>query len=173
MARISMISYENADKQIRDAMDEHQAQGYRMTNMKRTLLHSLTAFASLEDGFYTLQKRLETFLDKRTVAFFAYAISAEDDCIVCSTYFKNILDKWEIDFRNFAFTETEQLLITLGREIVSGKGHVSDGILDQLQEKFDEVQIVELVSFASMMVANNLFNNVLQVESELLTEASE
>lgn len=168
MARISMITYENADDYIRKAMDDHEAKGYRITNMKRTLLHSLTAFTSLEDGFYSLQKRLETFLDKRTVAFFAYAISTEDECIVCSAYFKNILDQWGIDFQHFTFTETEQLLIVLGREIVSGKGHVSDTILDQLQERFDEIQIVELVSFASMMVANNLFNNVLQIDSELL-----
>ena len=45
-------------------MDQHVAQGYRITNMKKTLLHSITAFQSLEDGFYRLQEQLEKFLEE-------------------------------------------------------------------------------------------------------------
>ena len=74
MAGISLISYEDASDEVKRVMDEHQQKGYRITNMKRTLLHSVTAFQSLEDGFYSLQERLETFLDSRTVAFYGYAI---------------------------------------------------------------------------------------------------
>ncbi len=77
MANISLIDYETASEEVKQVWTEHEKKGYRITNMKRTLLHSITAFQSLEDGFYSLQERLETFLDKRAVAFFAYAISQE------------------------------------------------------------------------------------------------
>lgn len=168
MARISLISYNQADDTVKKVMDGHEAKGYRITNMKKTLLHSVTAFQSLEDGVYNLQEKLEEFLDKRTVVFFGYAVSTEDECIVCSTYFAKILEDWGIDFSTFAFTKTEELLITLGRQIVNNKGKVSGEILDQLQEQFNEKEIVEIVAFATMIVANNLFNNILDVESELL-----
>lgn len=168
MARISLISYDQADKEVQQVMDEHVAKGYRITNMKKTLLHSITSFQSLEDGFYNLQERLETFLDGQTIMFFAYAISTQDDCIVCSLYFKKLLDDAGLDINTFAFTDEQNLLIQLGREIVNNKGHVSDELLDQLVERYTEQQVVEIVSFATLMIANNLFNNVLQVKSELL-----
>lgn len=168
MARISLVSYDQADDTVKQVMDGHEAKGYRITNMKRTLLHSVTAFQSLEDGVYNLQEKLEEFLDQRTVVFFGYAVSTEDECIVCSTYFAKILESWGIDFSTFAFTETEELLIALARQIVNNKGKVSGEILDQLQAKFNEKEIVEIVAFAVMIVANNLFNNILDVESELL-----
>ena len=165
MAGISLISYEDASDEVKRVMDEHQQKGYRITNMKRTLLHSVTAFQSLEDGFYSLQERLE---DSRTVAFYGYAISTENDCIVCSTYFKKLLDDAGIAFEDFVFTDTEEFLISLGREIVDTKGLISRETREELLRRFDEQQVVELVSFASMMIANNLFNNVLAVQSELL-----
>lgn len=168
MGRISLISYETADEHVKQVMDEHVAKGYRITNMKRTLLHSVTAFQSLEDGFYVLQERLEKFLDSRAVAFFAYAISTQNDCIVCSTYFKKILDDRGISFDDFSFTETERFLVKLGRELVDTKGLISDETRSELLERFTEPQAVELTAFATMMVANNWFNNILDVQSELL-----
>ena len=102
------------------------------------------------------------------MAFYGYAISTENDCIVCSTYFKKLLDDAGIAFEDFAFTDTEEFLISLGREIVDTKGLISRETREELLRRFDEQQVVELVSFASMMIANNLFNNVLAVQSELL-----
>ncbi|MBQ9882323.1 MAG: hypothetical protein IJM42_06935 [Synergistes sp.] len=168
MARISLVSYENAGADVRAVMDGHEAKGYRITNMKRTLLHSVLSFQSLEDGFYNMQERLAEFLDARAIMFFAYAISTEDDCIVCSLYFQDLLEQNKIDINNFKFSETEELLMSYGRQIVKTKGNgVSSELLDKLQERFSEAQLVEITTFAVMMIANNLFNNALKVESEL------
>lgn len=168
MARISLITDDIASEAVKKEIKEHEAKGYRITNMKRTLLHSVTAFRSLENGVYDLQEKLETFLDKRAVVFFGYAISTTDDCIVCSTYFRKILEDWKINFDEFSFTDTEDLLIKIGRQIAENKGNVEEELLDELQKSFTEEQVVDLVAFAVMIVANNLFNNALDVQSELL-----
>ncbi len=168
MAAISLIDYETASDEVKEVWTGHEKKGYRITNMKRTLLHSITAFQSLEDGVYNLQENLETFLDKRTVVFFGYAVSLEDDCIVCSTYFAKILETWGIDFETFSFTDTEDLLIKAGREIANRKGYLTEETRAELLAKFDEKQVVEIVAFAVMIVANNFFNNALDVKSELL-----
>lgn len=168
MARISLITDEIASEAVKREMEEHAAKGYRITNMKRTLLHSIPAFRSLECGVYDMQEKLETFLDKRTVVFFGYAISTTDECIVCSTYFRKILEDWKIDFDDFAFTDTEELLMKLGGQIAGNKGNVEEELLDELQQSFSEEQVVDLVAFAVMIIANNLFNNTLDVQSELL-----
>lgn len=170
MSRISKIEYEYADENVKKVMDQHVAQGYRITNMKKTLLHSITAFQSLEDGFYRLQEQLEKFLEARTMTIFGYAISSNDDCLVCSAYFNKLLKDQGIDYATFSFTEKEAVLIQFAQELVNHKGHVSDEVLDQLQEQFDEQQIVEITSFAALLVANNFFNNALQVNSELLMD---
>ncbi len=91
-----------------------------------------------------------------------------DDCLVCSTYFNNILEQWGIDFETFAFTETEDLLIRVGREIAGRKGYLTEETRAELSEKYDEQQVVEIVSFAVVLIANNFFNNALDVQSELL-----
>lgn len=172
MGRISLVSYEQADDKVRKVMDDHTARGYRITNMKKTLLHSVTSFRSLEDGFYDLQEALVEFLGQQAVEIFGYAISSNDDCIVCSAYFQKILTDRGIDFETFAFTETESLLIEFAKAMVNQKGHVPSEVLDELQKHFNEQQMVEITSFAAMLVANNFFNNALQVESELLPDSS-
>ena len=58
--------------------------------------------------------------------------------------------------------------MSYGRQIVKTKGNgVSSELLDKLQERFNEAQLVEITTVAVMMIANNLFNNALKVESEL------
>ncbi len=165
---ISLINFDTASEEVKKVWTEHENRGYRMTNMKRTLLHSVTAFRSLEDGYYGLQESLETFLDQKTVVFFGYAVSLANDCVVCEAYFKNILDAWDVDFDTHSFNETEELLIKAGRELAANKGYLSEETRAALSARFDEKQVVELISFAVMMTASNFFNNALDVQSELL-----
>lgn len=164
MAIVSRIDLTNISSEVRDVIEGHKAKGYRITNMKETLLHSVTSFQSLEDGVYNLQEELEKYLDKRTVVIFGYAISSNDDCIICSNYFKKILIDNGIDYNTFEFSDDELLLIQFAKEFVESKAHVSDGVLDKLGKRFDEKQLVEITSFAALLVANNYFNNALRVE---------
>ena len=164
MSVVSRIGLSNISNEVKEVIEGHKAKGYRITNMKETLLHSVTSFQSLEDGVYNLQEELEKYLDKRTVVIFGYAISSNDDCIICSNYFKKILLDNGIDYATFEFSDDELLLIQYGKEFVENKAHVSDEILNKLRSRFNEKQLVEITSFAALLVANNYFNNALRVE---------
>ncbi len=76
MPHIPMIDYDTAPQHIRAAHDaEVEARG-RMTNMKRTLLHSPEAHRIYAEWF-TLRAELNGVLDDRAVQVFCKAISEE------------------------------------------------------------------------------------------------
>ena len=84
MPRIRPVEYEEATPAVRAAHDEVVHEHGRITNMKRTLLHSLPAFHALME-WYALRDTVQPFLGDRLTNLFAHAISSENDCLVCST----------------------------------------------------------------------------------------
>ena len=87
MSYISKIDLSTAPQEIRAAVDNHLAQGYQLTNEKLTLLHNVTAFHTLEESSYELDRELQRLIGKRAADFYEYAISLQNDCLVCSAYF--------------------------------------------------------------------------------------
>lgn len=163
MAYISQVEYETASEEVKEQIDYQIREHGRITNMKLTLLHSLPAYHALMEWF-PLEETIEAFLGERAVNFFCYAISTENDCLVCSTFFKKILDDLEIDFKSFDFTEEEDLLIRYGRAIVKDANHVPPEIFDGLKKHWNEEQIVAITAFATIMIATNLINKTLDVK---------
>ena len=167
MPRISKIDLNNASPEVREAVDAHLSEGYRLTNEKLTLLHNVTAFNALEAQSYALDRELQRFVGKRAADFFEYAISLENDCLVCSRYFGKLLRQNGIeDFEHFAFTDEEQLLIDYGRAMARDPKHIPDALFDQLRSTFSEETIVVATAMGVFMIANNVFNDALQVEPE-------
>lgn len=162
MPYISMIDYETASDEIRTAHNEHAKIG-RITNMKRTLLHSVPAFKALME-WYTLRDGAAKFLSPLDINFFCYAISAQNDCMICSTFFRKILRDENIDFERFAFNPLEQVLVDYGRAMVTDPKGIGDEIFNKLKQHFNEEQIVLLTAFGAIMIATNLINNTLKVE---------
>lgn len=163
MAYISQLPYENAAQAERERIDRLMEGNGRLTNMKLTLLHSEPAFHALME-WYSLERELEKFLPQRTINFFSYAISNENDCLICNTFFKQILVDAGIDFDHFEFTQEEQVLIDYGRAIVQDANHIPPRIFDSLKARWNEEQIVAITAFAAIMIATNLINKTLQVE---------
>lgn len=163
MAYISQVEYETASEEVKKEIDKQIKEHGRITNMKLTLLHSLPAFHALMEWF-PLEETIEKFLGERAVNFFCYAISTENDCLVCGTFFQKILDDLEIDFETFDFTEEEKLLIQYGRAIVQDANHVPAELFDEMKKHWDEEQIVAITAFATIMIATNLINKVLDVQ---------
>lgn len=163
MAYISQVTYENASDAVKYEIDKQIREHGKITNMKLTLLHSLPAYHALMEWF-PLEETIEAFLGERAVNFFCYAISTENDCFLCSTYFQKILDDLNIDFDSFEFTDEERVLIDYGRAIVIDANHVPPQIFNRLKKYWNEGQIVAITGFATIMIATNLINKVLQVE---------
>lgn len=163
MAYLSKVDYETAPEKVKQAIDEQIRDHGKITNMKLTLLHSLPAYHALMEWF-PLEETIEAFLGERAVNFFCYAISTENDCLLCSVFFKKILDEEGIDFANFSFTPEEQVLIDYGRSIVTDANNIDPAIFDRLKSFWNEEQIVAITAFATIMIATNLINKTLQIE---------
>lgn len=163
MARISQLKYENADNETKKVIDDWVKQHGPLTNMKETLIHSIPAFHALMEWF-PLEAEIESFLGERAVNFFCYAISTENDCLLCSVFFKRILDDEGIDFRTFDFTDEERALIAYGQAIVKDANAIPDAVFDELKKYWNEKQIVSITAFATIMIATNIINKSLKIE---------
>src|SRR3990170_4315859 len=163
MPRIPPLDTETAPPDARAAADAHVRGHARMTNMKRTLLHSLPAFHALME-WYPLRDTVQPFLGERLTTLFAHAISAETDCLICSTFFRRILIESGENPDQFALDEREKLVVEFGRQLAKPFARVPDGLFTRLAAAFTEEQIVALTAFAALMVATNIFNNALDVD---------
>jgi len=167
MPRIAPVNLTDLPPEAQAAVDEHLRQGYRLTNEKLTLLHNVSAFEALEAQSYAVDRELQRLVGKRAADFFEYAISVENDCIVCTTYFGKLLRSLGIEnFEDFAFTPEEELMIEYGRAIAKNPKQIPYELFERLRAAFDEESLVVITTMAVFMIANNVFNDALQVEPE-------
>ncbi len=130
--------------------------------MKRTLLNSVPAFNALME-WYTLRDEAAKFLTLLDINFFCYAISAQNDCLICSTFFRKILKDEQIDFENFEFSPFQQTLVDFGRAMVTNPREIGDDIFNRLKLSLNDEQIVLLTAFGAIMIATNLINTTLKI----------
>src|SRR5947207_2714515 len=161
MPRIIPLEHEEAAGEVRKAFDEGIAKWGRMTNMKRTLLHSLPAYRALMH-WYPLFDTVKAFVGERLAIIFAHAISAESDCLICTTYMRRLLIDWGENPDALNLDEKGQTIVAFGRAIVSPGHRVPDDVYAKVATYFNQEQIVALTAFAGLMVATNIINNVLQ-----------
>ena len=169
MPRISTIDPVTSSSEVKAAITDHLQRGYRLTNEKLTLLHNVTAFNALEVQSYAVDRELQRLVGERAADLFEYAISVQNDCIVCTTYFRKLLMSMGItDPEQFGFTEKEKLMIAYGRAVAKNPKQIPDEIFEQLRAVFDEETIIVMTTMAVFMIANNVFNDALQVEPEAI-----
>jgi hypothetical protein len=163
MPRIAPIEYEQATGEVRATFEQGLARYGRMTNMKRTLLHSLPSYHALME-WYPLFDTIKPFLGERLAIIFSHAISVESDCLICTTFMRRILIDWGENPNDLRLDEKGEALVAFGRAVTRPGNRVPDDLYRQIAGYFNDEQIVALTSFASLMVATNIVNNVLEVE---------
>jgi alkylhydroperoxidase family enzyme len=160
---VPQIDYETASPEIRAAHDDHIRRHARITNMKRTLLNSLPAFHALME-WYPLRDTVQPFLGARLTVLFAHAISAETDCLICSTFFRRILIEEGQDPDRLELDEREEAVVDYGRRLARSPFRVPPAAYDRVAVHFDAGQMTALTAFGAIMVATNVFNNALEVD---------
>jgi alkylhydroperoxidase family enzyme len=163
MPRIAPLDSEAARPDARAAAEAPVRNHARMTNMKRTLLHSLPAFRALME-WYPLRDSVQPFLGERLTTLFAHAISAETDCLICSTFFRRMLIQTGDNPDRLKLDERDTAVIDFGRALSLSPFKVPEEVYRRLQTYFDSAQIVALTAFGAMMVATNVVNNALEVD---------
>ena len=79
MPRIPPLEREQLTGEARSTFDRELARFGRLTNMKRTLLHSPAAYHALMQ-WYPLFDVIREFLGEKLAIVFAHSISSESDC---------------------------------------------------------------------------------------------
>jgi alkylhydroperoxidase family enzyme len=153
---------EHAPPDARAAADDHAAHVGRITNMKRTLLHSVPAFRALMT-WYDLRDTVRPFLGERLTTIFAHAVSTETDCLICSTFFRRILIDSGEDPDHLALSAEEADVVAFGRALAEGRHRVPDALFAPLRARYTDEQLVALTAFGALMVATNVVNNALGV----------
>ena len=160
--RIEPLIEDRAQPEARELAAAHLATGSRMTNMKWTAAHSPAALRMLLE-WYPLHDRVAAFLGERRAQLFCHAISAQNDCLICSTFFRRLLIDAGEDPDALQLDELDELMVELGRQLARDPHGVGDDLFARLAARFDEVQIVDLIAFGAIMVATNVFNDALGV----------
>lgn len=163
MARIPPLDLPSAPPAAKDAAAEHASRHARITNMKRTLLHSVPAFHALME-WYPLRDEVQPFLGERLTTLYSHAISSETACLICSTFFRRILIETGENPDRLSLDERETAVIEFGRCLAVSPFRVADSVYRKLETYFEPSQIVALTAFGALMVATNVINNALEVE---------
>jgi alkylhydroperoxidase family enzyme len=163
MPRIPPLENDAASPETRAAADAHVRNHARMTNMKRTLLHSLPAFRALME-WYPLRDTVQPFLGERLTTLFAHAISAETDCLICSTFFRRMLIQTGDNPDRLKLDERETAVIEFGRALAVSPFKVPEEAYRKIETHFEPAQIVSLTAFGALMVATNVVNNALDID---------
>lgn len=163
MPRITPLERDDAPPEIQARYDDQTRAHGRVTNMKRTLGREPIAFDALMT-WYPLRDRVASFLGDRDTYIFAHAISTENDCLICSTFFRRIFIDAGESPESWAPTARQQMLIDFGRLLASDPHGVDDALYALLSEAFSPDEIVALTAFGAIMIATNVFNDALQVD---------
>lgn len=163
MARVSPLSPAEAPDDSRAELERQIAAHGRVTNMKCTLARSPAALAALMQ-WYPLYDAVLPILGPRATTLFVHAISAETDCLVCSTFFRRWLSEQGEDPDALVLDEREQCLVAYGRQLARDAHGVTDELFRRLGSWLSADELVLLTAFGGIMIATNVFNNALQVD---------
>ncbi|MCL2889082.1 MAG: hypothetical protein FWE65_01530 [Eggerthellaceae bacterium] len=166
MAFLPMTEREQAPE-IAAEYDYWEHEAGRITNMKRTMLHHLPVYRIYME-WYRLYDELAALVGARTARLFSYAISTNNRCLVCSSFFRQILldgheDPDELEAAG-TLSEDEKLLMEFGQSIAKGPNTIDEGLYARLGQRFDTAALVLLIGFAGQMIATNCFNMVAKVD---------
>ena len=163
MARIAPLTDNEIPAESRPEFDRQLAAHGRVTNMKRTLARNAVAFEALMT-WYPLHDTVRGFLGKRATLVYVLAISEQADCLVCSTYFRrHLIDSGE-NPESLALDAREEAVADFGRQLARDSKAVDDQVMSRLASFLTPAQIVTLTAFGGMMLATNVFINVLDVD---------
>ncbi|HZW05704.1 MAG TPA: hypothetical protein VFF65_01165 [Phycisphaerales bacterium] len=160
-ARVPPATYEALGPAARAAHDAHLRVA-RITNMKRTLLHSVPAFEALMT-WYPLRDAVRAFLGERLTTLFAHAVSTETDCLICSTFFRRLLRQSGEDPDRLVLDDWESAVVAYGRGLATTPHAVPESVYRPVAERLGDEQMVVLTAFGALMVATNVFNNALDI----------
>ncbi len=113
--------------------------------------------------WYPLYDEVVPLLGERRAMLFCHAISAQNDCLICSTFFRRLFAEGGENPDALPLDELDELIIDFGRRLATDPHTVDDELRARLDARFSHPEIVLLTSFGAIMVATNVVNDALGV----------
>lgn len=166
MPRILLLAENEITGPIEAAFEKHRRDwNARITNMKSTMGRALPVF-DVYMKWYDLYKEVKQITGERNAYLFAHAVSLGSNCPLCTTFFRKIIVENGEKPEELVLTDNEQTLLDFGSAIANNKGEVEDELYNKIAAIYTQPQIIVLVGFAGQMIATNVFNNALQVQTD-------
>ncbi|MDR3359280.1 MAG: hypothetical protein LBO20_01200 [Bifidobacteriaceae bacterium] len=163
MAHVPLLTREDLSPEGQAAWDaEVERSGADPTHMKRALLNHLPSYQTLMN-WYPLYAEVERLVGARGAVVYSFAISTENECLLCTTYFRRALLNRGEDINGRDLNAEEEDLAAFGRSVA--RDHRSDPeLVARLIARYGHEGIVALVGFGVLMIGNNIVNSFLNVE---------
>lgn len=137
---------------------------YPLNNLTRILAHSRLAM-DVYMQWQPLYRDVSSIVGLRVAYLYAYVISQTAGSAFYTNLFRGIIIDNHEDPDNLDLSEIEQDLLCFGAEIAESNGRIEEITYDRLRGQYTDKEMVTLVAFAGQMIAANIFNNVLGIES--------
>ncbi|HVW94243.1 MAG TPA: hypothetical protein VHB74_16755 [Devosia sp.] len=156
MAHIPQVDPRAMTLEQQRAEEEELRLRGRMTNMKRTLLHSPMALRVYGEWF-TLRDELLPAIGDRSIFIFAHAISRGNASPTGIAFMRRALIQMGFDPDALDLTPEEADLVRFGEALGRDPHSVGDELWAPLASRYSDKTLVDLVAFAGIMVATNVF----------------
>ena len=115
--------------------------------------------------WYALHDTVVPFLGRRATTLFVHAISAQTDCLICSTFFRRLLIEAGENPDQLVLDEREAALVGLWPATGERRQWCFRRAVSVAWPRaLSPEQLVALTAFGGMMIATNVFNNALRVD---------
>lgn len=166
MPRIAPLRRKDQTSEIQIAFIQHQTvYSTSIDNMKATLGHSPTAF-KVYMQWYPLFEELKRIVGVRLATLFAWSVSEETQGTSYTAFFRKTIVESGEDPDKLNLSETDQQLIDFGAAIAQNNGLITDEQFGGIQSEYSQEEIVVIAAFAGKMIAANIFNNLIQTETD-------
>ena len=166
MPRIAPLRRKDQTSEIQIAFIQHQTvYNTNIDNMKATLGHSPTAF-KVYMQWYPLFEELKRIVGTRLATLLAWSVSEESQGIIYTAFFRKAINDSGEDPDNLVLSENEQQFIDFGAAVARNNGLITDELFAGIQQQYSAEEVVIIAAFAGKMIAANIFNNLIQTETD-------
>jgi hypothetical protein len=166
MPRIAPLRRKDQTSEIQIAFIQHQTvYNTNINNMKATLGHSPTAF-KVYMQWYPLFEELKRIVGTRLATLLAWSVSEETQGIIYTAFFRKAINDSGEDPDNLVLSENEQQFIDFGAAVARNNGLITDELFAGIQQQYSAEEVVIIAAFAGKMIAANIFNNLIQTETD-------
>lgn len=158
MPNIEQLDYSAATPEQQAAHDEELRLRGRMTNMKRTLMHSPAALRVYGEWF-TLRDELRPVLGDRAIWIFCHAICVASGSPVGTGFMRRALIEGGDNPDALNLNPTETMLVAVGTALANDPRSIGEGNWRALRALYPAKALVDLVAFAGQMMATNVFTD--------------